>query len=266
MLFALAAPWVIGCVRDSPDSNWPVSDERFITGADMAQPVEAYQRNDGLTRDRLLLSADGVYRRTWSGCGGGVSQEGRFTRQENWLLFDTPDSEEGDESAGERLPTRLIDIRWGERSYLLHDSEEHWIGFCNAVNSGAEPVMGRINRGCLMRDGDENRAATGRPILPEPWAEYLLPSPLAGQTTGVAGDGSTWVNLGADHGLREGMELYMLRQPTEPELQHLWASEPLRILEVTSQSSRLRTWVHRGTTLPVGLEVTSRAPVELAAR
>ncbi|MCK6447272.1 MAG: hypothetical protein L6Q99_12855 [Planctomycetes bacterium] len=74
------------------------------------------------------------------------------------------------------FPTKLLAVRWGERNYLLEESQ--LVAFCNAINHGWEPRTER--HGCFfLHDGDEARAIVGKPRLGERGSKLLLDAPLA---------------------------------------------------------------------------------------
>lgn len=73
------------------------------------------------------------------------------------------------------FPTKLLALRWGERSYLLEES--HLVAFCNAVNHGWEPRR-ELQGFFFLREGDEARAVAGKPSLGERYAKLLLDAPF----------------------------------------------------------------------------------------
>src|SRR5215471_14061657 len=68
-------------------------------------------------------------------------------------------------------------VRWGARVYLIEPDEMK--PFVTAVSLGIEPRAQIINLNYsgkfFLRRGDERKAVTGKPALPERWMSYLSP-------------------------------------------------------------------------------------------
>jgi hypothetical protein len=140
---------------------------------------------------------------------------------------------------------------------------------CQAINEGSESHAKSSGR-FLLREGDDDLEVTGVPALPAPWDDFLLTAPLEGRTIAAFENGSTWIDLGAEHGLRAGMRLFTGTAPLRAEFRHLWGGKEsiphsLEVLDVEKSRSRIG-YVQReqaATTLlplPVGSIVTSREP------
>lgn len=104
-------------------------------------------------------------------------------------------------------------VTWGGRIYLLEPDRIHL--FTAAVNFGVEPRQGTINSNYLttrffLRRGDEDKAAIGKPMLPEPWLSYLHDSPIKAAVTRIELQNQEkiyTVNKGSADGLKVGMSL-----------------------------------------------------------
>ena len=227
----------------------------FFTGAGMAEPVLSF----GADFERLHLGADGAYRYSyWSWCGSCPSgaYEGRYSRADGELVLTSPEQ-------SEELERHFREIEWGQRRYLVND--ESLVRFANEVNAGTEPRSTPEGR-FLLEVGGESRAIAGTPSLPGSAAELLLAAPLSGHVVEVAGDHTSWIDLGERAGVRPGMLLFTPEAPTSKDMQRSFGREsivePLEVLEIQASRSRVRPYVHRGFELPVGLRVSSRKPAE----
>jgi len=115
-----------------------------------------------------------------------------------------------------------IPVEWAGRIYLI--PEEDMRRFADAVNLGIEPrpeltsddYKGSPWLGSFyLREGDEKKKATGRPVLPAQWNELLLTRPI--RATVIKIDhveekkyGTVYtatINRGSRDGLRVGMML-----------------------------------------------------------
>ena len=136
-------------------------------------------------------------------------------------------------------PDALLRVRWGERHYLVAVDEAR--DFCNAVNAGFEPCDESSSR-ALLRSGDGEHVASGKPELPSEYAKLLFAAPVEATVTAVgATERRTWRNgidrwhtpvtldFGADRGAWLGMELWFPEHP---------GAEYLTLVEAGSQSSK----------------------------
>ena len=231
----------------------------FFTGEGMRNPV-AFLAGGAFWGERLILGSDGTFRRSSSGCMGGDHLEGRFSRDGHELRFDPPPP--GFEPYSEPL-SRLCEVPWGRRLYLVALDRDSLRDFCNAVNAGSDGRAVGAGR-VLLREGDESVPVSGLPTLPQGYGENLLQAPLEGHTLGVAADGSTWVDLGSARGLRVDMILFVPNAPAGGEWHDIFGggsrTQPLEILEVQPDRCRVRYRYapERKPPLAAGLLVTSR--------
>lgn len=237
----------------------PRAQDPLWTGADMAQPVEAFCATWGLGSHRLILAADGSFRSTLLGCEGALIRRGRCSRRHGGLGLEAIDA-----PPGEDLATDWREVPWGERLYLVANADAELLRFCNAVNAGEEPVAGGPSR-FLLRDGDELRPVSSLPVLPDAWQARLLREPLAGRTTQALPDGTAWVDMGSEQGLALDLELWLPAMPVPADQRHRRGGrsatvEPVRVVEVEPRRSRVAAFVHPGWAVPAGLEVVSRRP------
>jgi hypothetical protein len=109
-------------------------------------------------------------------------------------------------------------------------------------------------------------AAGGLPSLPDEWRGLLLATPLDGGTLEADRDGGTWIDRGAEHGVRIDLELYVLGVPIEADWERMYPGatedQPLEVVEVEPQRSRVRYRyaADKRAPIPAGLLVTSRDP------
>ena len=103
----------------------------------------------------------------------------------------------------------LSQVTWGGRLYLV--AEAQWMAFCNAINQGKEPRSDEYGD-FFLRNGDEKKAVTGLPSVPESWDRYLLKEPIRAVVVKVLPFGGTRINIGSASGLKKGMELVPSRE------------------------------------------------------
>ena len=98
--------------------------------------------------------------------------------------------------AGRRpIHTEYKPIRWGERLYLIPASEI--IDFCHTINMGYEPRSGERLGNHLLRRGDSEKEAKGKPEIPEEFMSHLLDEPVDAILVSVTTDpASRWPNNG----------------------------------------------------------------------
>ncbi|HJT34141.1 MAG TPA: hypothetical protein VJ783_18990 [Pirellulales bacterium] len=168
-----------------------------------------YYCGDGLgVNISLVVAPKSGYLYEWRGClglydrnyGPVACTDGRLR-----LVFQLPKRESSGGIADE-----LIAVGWGPRQYLIPADE--MVRFCNAVNDGSEP-RAEIHGLYLLRHGDEEKAVTGIPVVPDEFKDYLLARPIEAEIIdlGERTDDMTIVvlNRGKQHGLRPQMELHV---------------------------------------------------------
>jgi hypothetical protein len=175
--------------------------------------------------ERLVLQPGGsfFFRTRWYADGGAedlpenlllmrdspIEDQGAARLQNGHFLLDAEQPNGGAGAA--RVPRDFFPVRWGTRTYLV--PPEEMLVFCDGVNRGeGEPRQTPRGR-FYLREGDHEKPAQGLPRMPTRWDQYVLATPVCGKITGAAGEGRWRVNLGAQDGLRPGLELYAARQP-----------------------------------------------------
>lgn len=152
------------------------------------------------------------------GCGNANAElEGTVDRSDDQLKLQTTKSTRGDE--GESRSYVLT--KWGSRTYLIEG--DRGLDFCNAVNVGEEPdgtpMIGSPSFWKL--DGDASRPAPearSLPSVPAEWEHYLLRKELSGVTRSHAGRSGTFVDVGTNDGVFEGLHLLVRDVPVDAEL------------------------------------------------
>ena len=140
---------------------------------------------------------------------------------------------------GRAMQDMFLRVRWGERHYLV--ASQGVQDFCNAVNAGFEPC-GESSSRALLRNGDEEHAASGQPELPSEYSKLLLAGPVESVLTAVEPtERRPWRNgidrwhtlvaldFGSDRGAWLGMELWFPEHP---------GAEYLTLVEIGNQSSK----------------------------
>jgi hypothetical protein len=184
-----------------------------------------YYSGDGLGKNvTLMLAPQGGFTYHWSGCLGIYDRNyGTVTATEDGIELNLELANDEDYFG---MARHFTPVRWGDRHYLLASGE--MMAFVNAVNSGNEPCSQWCSS-FLMREGDKDRPVSGQPELPDEYREMLLFHAIAARVVrivdsetilddeGTSGWRTTTVELdvGADDGVVEGMELYA-QQNTYP--------------------------------------------------
>jgi hypothetical protein len=103
-------------------------------------------------------------------------------------------------------------VRWGERHYLIPDSEI--IEFCYDIHTSHEPRYAFGWGRYLLRLGDWKKEVTGKPELPEEFMPHLLDKPVNAVLVSVTfGENQSYktvnvvLNKGTKDGLLPGMKL-----------------------------------------------------------
>lgn len=174
-----------------------------------------YYSGDGLGVNISLAVAPRFgYLSEWRGCLGLYDRNYgpvACTNGRLQLTFRLPKRESSGGIADELIP-----VHWGPRQYLVAPNE--MVEFCNAVNGGIEP-RSDMHGLYLLRRGDEAKAATGFPAVPDEFKDYLLAHPVEAEIVdiGKRTDDKTIIilNRGKQHGLLPGMELHLTNERVE---------------------------------------------------
>lgn len=180
-----------------------------------------YYCGDGLGVNVSLLLAPGAgYVFEWHGCLGLYDRNYGSVTETNSrirLSFTFKNERKGFQGIAEEF----IPVAWGERRYLIPSDDV--VGFCNNVNEGTEP-RDAPHGFYLLRRGDEKKAASGFPIVPEQYRPYLLAKPITAEIISINSvttrpsvcdwkfkDTTVTLDAGTDKGLREGMEMQVVK-------------------------------------------------------
>lgn len=142
---------------------------------------------------------------------------------------------------------RLAPIAWDQRLYLI--DEDKIIDFCNQINAGDEPRKTRGVYPFLLRDGDQDKPANGKPSLPKEYAQYLIEVPFV--ATVVKQDEHVLrLDKGFDDGVRVGLKMWV---EFEDQYKH---TSMMEVVSVESKSCvaevRGGRWPQTGETVFIG--------------
>lgn len=178
-----------------------------------------YYLGDGMgVNVHFSISPKTGYVFEWHGCMGLYDRNyGAVTAKNGKLQLSFTFENKREEVQG--IDEEFIPVAWGKRSYLIPSKDV--VGFCNEVNDGSEPRDG-LHGKYLLRVGDEKKAVSGFPTVPQEFKSYLLAKPIETEITAVGKsatrsfgsdlyDIKTAVTLkdGKKAGLLTGMKLYV---------------------------------------------------------
>jgi len=217
--------------KQSAEAEAKAKERRELIEAEIARnqnlPTWAgrYFFGDGLgVNVDLWIAPESGFVFEWHGCLGLYDRNfGKIKSGENAIRLEC--ELPNDPSRGfQGIDTDLLPIRWNERRYLVAITK--MTEFCNAINSGLEPRNSA--RGLFfLREGDEEKSAKGRPLLPENYARFILSGSITTRITHVQPSellssksmpGFKWrmtqarVDVGRAHGVFEGMDLHLLKR------------------------------------------------------
>jgi hypothetical protein len=181
-----------------------------------------YYAGDGLGVNTSLITAPASgYVFEWHGCLGLYDRNYgavAWTNNRIRLSFTFENQRKGFQG----IAPEFIPISWASRHYFI--PADDLIGFCNDVNQGREP-RDHSHGAYLLRQGDEKKAASGFPNVPEEYRQYLLAKPIEATIISVGQyttrpsvvewkfkDTPVTIDAGTRQGLHVGMELVV----TEP--------------------------------------------------
>src|SRR5207249_8391136 len=138
----------------------------------------------------------------WQGCLGTYGENNGSARVRDGVLHISPAKPNDPENSG--TPTDFFPVRWGTRIYLIPTNNV--VEFCSSVNQGSEPRRG-VHGDYYLRRNDWAKAVAGGPSVPKQWTRYLLDKPVTGKITELITKQEAWLDLGAEHGILQGMVL-----------------------------------------------------------
>lgn len=182
--------------------------------------VGEWSRRGFSARSQLSLSSHGTFHH-----GAGASlwhseSAGTWRLDGNELVLSKQDSYWSPHGVAtfwsrDSQEERIRVVRWGERT-ILFEFEFELDAFVRDLNANRGEE--RVARWGLHKDGE--LAATGRPGLPSPWKERLLPGAIQGTILEVLADGRVRASLGSRDGVWTGMTLYR-----SPSAEYPWPLE-----------------------------------------
>ena len=178
-----------------------------------------YYCGDGLgVNVSLLLAPEAGFVFEWHGCLGLYDRNYGAIAETNGRIH-LSCTFKNERKGFQGFAEEFIPVPWGERRYLI--PADDMVGFCNKVNDGTEP-RDDGHGFYLLRAGDENKAVSGFPVLPDEYGRYLLTNPIVAEITDVLSattrpsvcewrfkDTTVILNAGRNRGLLEGMELHV---------------------------------------------------------
>jgi hypothetical protein len=177
----------------------------------------SYYWGDGLGANVSLDLAPGAgFVFEWHGCLGLYARNyGTASESAGHVLLEPELANDADAMG---IDLDLVPVTWGPRRYLIPRARTG--AFCNAVNRGSEPRK-TVHGGFLLRRGDENTTAFGRPRTAEGELDCLLDHPIRATIVSVGlrqvkKDDPQWVTVpvvldaGREHGVWTGMEFHRL--------------------------------------------------------
>jgi hypothetical protein len=193
--------------------------ERELRRGNQPDWAGEYYYGDGLgVNVSLKLSPRAGFAFTWDGCLGRYDSNFGEVNVENSLIRLVP-VYPNQRVGFQGIDTELLPITWGERHYLI--PSHRLLEFVNAINGGLEPAdwRGGMSPRFLLKRGDEGKAVHGEPNVPDEYLTYILPKPVKATITSVAQTDVTKsqrittvvLNVGAETGLKKGMELFVSR-------------------------------------------------------
>lgn len=219
-------------------------------------PPGKYVRGiDPYWTEEFTLFPDGTFqaRRETAGVLSG-EKNGKATFDTNRLLL-VSDSAVGTDV--QFLPAALVVVLWYGRCYLV--SADEMRDFCNSANRGVEP-RGTSAGMFFLRPSDTSYYPLGLPSVPSDWVDALLQQDVEGRTISAGGDGTATVNIGAQNGVREGMQLVLRLLPTDrsavAEGAPLYRDKLVEVVGLDEGQCTIR-W-DQAAPIPTGLRVVSR--------
>jgi len=213
--------------------------------ADLPPWAGEYGYGDGLgTNVMLLLAPESGFASAWVGCMGLYGENLGGVRVDGARIH-LDCEHENDPGGFGGIRTELVQVPWGERRYLV--APEQMTAFGNDVRSGMESRKGGTGL-YLLRSGDEEKAVSGLPELPEEF-QFALDAPVIEarivevlETTPKEREsGYDWVRVRLDLGLARGAYREMDLELVEPaDLGYFGAS----IDAVTAEDSLAEILVH----------------------
>lgn len=174
--------------------------------------VGTWSWSTGMAGSSLVLAPDGTFKTSWGACESSGEAQGTWNFEDRRLFLRHQSSYSKDH--GERgSPYWEADARtdeywvvpWGQRNFLVESSDMDQ--FVQDVNTNCERGQGAHAR--YSREGRGARPATGKPDLPKPWSDRLLPAEIRGKVLEVLASGRIRADLGRRDGVKEGMLLFV---------------------------------------------------------
>lgn len=218
-----------------------------------------YLGNGFADNQKLHLSQDGTFSFLSAGSFLNAKVEGSYSVENGVVVLSpkTLSSHENNQDTDvkvdrvddySRYPTRFLPVRWGERLYLVNESEI--ISFINSINLGSEPRK-EVYGTYYLRWGDEKKPTTARyPELPEQWMSYLLKESINGCIVDVKGGKVAVINFGSNQGLKVGMVVGARKNRRSQ-----WVA--LKIVQVSKETAKAEL-ENNTNKIEIGYEVTTR--------
>ena len=181
--------------------------------------VGEYYEGDGTgVNVSLALAPKSGFVFEWQGCLGIYDRNLGAIEVDGSRIVLRPDFP-NERRGFQGIATEFYSIRWGARSYLVPTGEVQ--DFCNDINAGVEP-RNEMHGSHLLKRGDEDEPAPGKPVFPDSVRDCLLDEPIEAKVAAVAEprlrssaadfnfrDTEATINVGRNHGVAPGMEFFL---------------------------------------------------------
>ncbi len=168
--------------------------------------------SSGMAGSSLVLTPEGTFKVSWGACLGSSGAQGTWDLEDKHLFLRRQSSYSGDPGE-QRSPYWEADVRtdeywvvpWGKRTFFVASSDLDQ--FVDDVNTNCD--RGQGGRARYSREGRGAPPIAGKPDLPSPWKDRLLPGEIRGKVIEVITTGKFRVNIGSRDGVKDGMLLFV---------------------------------------------------------
>lgn len=177
----------------------------------------SYWSGNHFSYTELNLKKDLTFLHTWiADDGQQVSIVGKYVRSGSRVVLAPDRPQPAYPFLGKVASYNFV--TWGQRIYLIPDSDAGLLRFCNDLNLGLEPrtyleglhlIRAEPTRKMLAGLPPEFGTVSALPDLPAQWKPFLLVRALKGKSSVVTSEWELQANLGSNQGLRSRMALFL---------------------------------------------------------